>query len=82
MTIGPAEAFALGARVPGIGRIEAGLSADLVVFDPAAAWTVDPSNFASRGKNTPLAGQTIFGTVRLVVLRGEIALHNREVTLA
>ena len=82
MTIGPAEAFALGARVPGIGRIEAGLSADLVVFDPAAAWTVDPSNFASRGKNTPLAGQTIFGTVRLAVLRGEIALHNREVTLA
>ena len=53
----------------------------MVVFDPAAAWTVDTARFASRGRNTPLNGETLMGRVRAVVVGGvlkfesEVAAH-------
>jgi len=35
------------------GRLAAGLPADLVIFDPDHAWTVDAGNLKSKSKNTP-----------------------------
>src|SRR5260370_6139263 len=51
LTARPAAAWGLDA-----GTLAPGASADLVVFAPDEAWTVDPEQFASRGKDTPLAG--------------------------
>ena len=55
------------ARILGLdgqgGPIERGRPANLVVFDPAARWTVDPSAFASRSRNTPFGGRRVTGRV-------------------
>ena len=75
LTTGPAVAFAIDSRVPGAGRLEAGLSTDLTVIDPAHRWTVDPKQFASKGRNTPLAGVDLTGAVRAVIVRGALAFE-------
>jgi dihydroorotase len=53
------------------GPIEPGAAANVCVFDPTATWTVDATALASRSRNTPYAGRTLFGRVRHTVLRGE-----------
>ena len=44
----------------------------MTVFDPEERWTVEPSRFASKGRNTPLAGMELRGRVRAVVVAGEL----------
>jgi dihydroorotase len=75
LTIAPVRTFALDRRVPGLGTLREGVSADIVAFDPRERWTVDASRFASKGKNTPLDGATLEGRVRAVVCRGSLAFH-------
>ncbi|MCL0077199.1 dihydroorotase [Dehalococcoidia bacterium] len=55
------------------GSLKIGSAADVTIFDPNARWTVDPDRFASRGKNTPLAGMTLRGKVMMTVVAGGIA---------
>ena len=50
--------------------IAAGEPANLVVFDPAAEWTVVPAKLASKSRNTPYAGRTVRGKVRHTLLAG------------
>jgi dihydroorotase len=77
LTIGPARALNLNVRLPGIGTLSPGAPADIVVFDPAREWTVDPMQFASKGKNTLLAGRTLRGAVMATVYGGEV-VHELE----
>ena len=58
------------------GTLAAGSAADVVVLDPDQAWVVDPERFLSRGKNSPLGGQTLRGTVVLTIANGEIVYRN------
>jgi len=44
----------------------------VVVFDPEAEWTVEPERFASKGKNTPLAGRRLRGRVVATVYEGKV----------
>jgi dihydroorotase len=55
------------------GRIEVGRRANLVVFDPARRWTVDPASFRSRSRNTPFAGRVLHGRVTETVYAGRPA---------
>jgi len=48
-----------------------GAPANLTLVDPAAQWTVAPSELASRSRNTPYAGMTLPGRVVATFLRGE-----------
>lgn len=73
LTAGPVATFALGTRIPGIGALTPGLATDLVVLAPGENWTVDTATFSSKGKNTPLNGQSLTGRVRHVVMNGELA---------
>ncbi len=66
LTSDPARAFGLSG-----GSLAIGVEADICLFDPASSWTVDPRTFASKGKNTPLAGQRLRGQVSATVCRGE-----------
>jgi len=58
-------------RLTGQGRpVEPGEPANLVLVDPAATWTVDPSALASRSSNTPYAGRELGSRVVATFLRG------------
>ncbi len=80
LTGGPARVLALGSRVPGIGTLAVDAPADVVVLDPDAEWTVDAARFASKGKNTPLAGARLKGAVVATVAAGRVA-HESEVAV-
>ena len=71
LTSGPASV--LGDRFTDLASLAAGTPADVVLFDPEERWTVDVGRFASKGKNTPLAGHTLQGRVRLTIAGGETA---------
>jgi dihydroorotase len=72
LTIGPARALGLERRVPGIGSLSEGAPADIVVFDPKREWTVEPAEFASKGKNTPVGGQRLWGVIVATIYAGEV----------
>ena len=68
LTINPAKIL----RLPSAGRLAIGLDADLVIFDPEEEWTVEPQNFHSLSRNTPLAGKRLKGKVKYTLVGGEI----------
>ena len=49
-----------------------GMAADLCIFDPASAWTVQPGTLRSQGKNTPFLGLEVVGRVRATLLAGRV----------
>ena len=55
-----------------IGSLRLGANADITIFDPDAEWPVDTESFVSRGKNSPLHGQTLKGKVVTTVVGGEV----------
>jgi dihydroorotase len=71
LTAGPASV--LGERYEELSTLRKGSPADLVLFDPDEEWVVDPSTFLSKGKNTPLDGETLKGRVKLTIAQGQIA---------
>lgn len=68
------------ARILGLadqGRpVEAGMTANLVVFDPAATWTA--GDFASKSSNSPYRGRKMKGQVRATIRRGRV-IHRSDV---
>jgi len=52
--------------------LEPGSQADLVLFDPRGDWTVDPSAFHTKGRNTPFAGWRLKGRVLVTMLEGRV----------
>jgi len=63
----------LGAAPPSLAK---GGTADVCVFDPAAAWTVGAEALRSQGKNTPFLGLELTGQVRWTLLTGRV-VHER-----
>jgi dihydroorotase len=80
LTIGPVRALGLDRHVPGIGTLAVGAPADIVLLDPGADWTVEPERFASKGKNTPLAGVALKGAVVTTIAAGRV-VHESEVAV-
>jgi dihydroorotase len=72
LTAGPVHALGLERSVPGLGSLAEGAPGDVVLLDPEAEWTVEPERFASKGKNTPLAGRTLRGKVVATVYDGRV----------
>jgi dihydroorotase len=73
-----APARILGASDHG-GPIEPGRPANLVVFDPDAAWTVEPP-FVSKARNSAFTGEQLRGRVRYTVLRGSMTVAEGKPT--
>ena len=63
----PARQVSLGARK---GTIAEGYDADIVIWNPQRAFTVDASNLEHRHKLTPYHGESLSGTVEKTFLRG------------
>ncbi len=60
-----------------LGTLSPGAPADVTVFDPRREWAVNPDEFASKGKNTPLAGRVLKGMV-MVTICGGVVVHRDE----
>ena len=75
ITSGPADVLgaSLGKRQGRVGCLVVGGVADLCVFDPQAAWTVEPSALHSQGKHTPFSGYELPGRVRCTLVGGQVA---------
>jgi dihydroorotase len=73
MSCAPARIFRLAG-----GTLRRGNVADVTVFDPDAEWTVDPSRFRSKGRNTPYSGQKLKGRVHLTVVDGGVVFRQGE----
>ena len=67
MTVNPASILGLSK-----GRLALGNDADVVIFDPNEEWTVDPEQFASKGRNTPFAGWKVKGRVKYTIVGGTV----------
>jgi dihydroorotase len=72
MSCAPARLF----KLPG-GTLRKGAIADVTVFEPDTPWTVDPTRFASKGRNTPYTGLELRGLVALTVVDGRV-IHRRS----
>jgi len=57
--------------LPG-GSLAPGAAADLTLIDPGAAWTVDPTKFASKSRNTPFGGWAVTGRPWKTIVGGGI----------
>ena len=65
MSTNPARVLGCGG-----GTLAVGSPADLVLFDPDEAWTVDPVQFRSKARNCLFAGMTLRGRVRRTICGG------------
>lgn len=54
------------------GRIEVGAVADLAIIDVDEPYTIDPSTFVSKGKNTPFAGMEVYGQIMYTLVNGKV----------
>ena len=59
-----------------LGTLKPGSPADVTVFDPEAEWVVEPDDFESKGKNTPLAGCLLKGRVMVTVVQGAVVYES------
>ncbi len=64
-----APARIVGLPVP---RIKEGATADLVLIDPTARWTVSPERLRSKSKNTPFLNKEVKGKVLLTACEGRV----------
>lgn len=62
------------ARILGVeaGTLAVGAAADVCVFDPEEAWTVNRATLLSQGKNTPFAALELVGRTRWTLVGGQV----------
>ncbi|WP_059044046.1 dihydroorotase [Paenibacillus rubinfantis] len=71
MTADPARVFGLEA-----GRLVPGTPADLTIVDLNAERTVDPTAFASKGRNTPFTGWKLKGWPVATLVKGKLVWND------
>ncbi len=59
-------------------RLAEGARADLVLFDPAVRWRIEPSALRSKSQNTPFLGREVVGAIAMTVVSGRIVHEHRE----
>ena len=58
-------------RIPR-GRLSLGGEADFTIFSLDEEWTVEPDQFASKGRNTPFKGRKLKGRVKYTIVGGRV----------
>lgn len=72
LTMAPVRTLNLDRAIPMLGTLSVGAPADVTLIDPNAEWTVEPELFATKGKNTPLAGRALRGKVVATIASGKV----------
>ena len=60
------------------GNIAVNSVADITIFDPLRSWTVNISEFISKGKNSPFAGKHFKGKVIATIFQGNIVYYDNS----
>jgi len=63
-----------------LGTLKIDTPADITIFDPYKEWPVDPEAFASKGKNTPLAGRVLKGKTMATIYGGRLVYKDESIT--
>jgi dihydroorotase len=71
----------IGNRYGGLGTLAIDTSADVTIFDPNLEWLVEPKAFASKGRNTPLAGERLKGKVMATIYGGTLVYKDATITI-
>ena len=71
----------IGSKYGKLGSLEVRAPADVTIFDPDMEWVVDTKDFASKGKNTPLAGSTLKGKVMATISQGKLVYQDDSINL-
>ena len=71
----------IGNRYGKPGTLAVGATADVTLLDPNMDWVVDTGDFASRGKNTPLAGSVLKGRVMATISQGKLVYKDDSITV-
>ena len=61
------------------GSLKPGAPADITLFDPERQWTVDPSKFHSKSRNTPFSGWQLKGKAVSVIIEGRVLMRDGEI---
>jgi dihydroorotase len=54
------------------GTLRGGADADVTLIDPETRWTIDPSRFRSKSRNTPFGGWEVNARAHTVIVGGEV----------
>jgi len=60
------------------GTLQKGEFADILIFDPAEEWIVDPANFYSKSRNTPFVGWHLKGKINYTIVSGNIVYSDTD----
>lgn len=74
----PARAFGLKNK----GTLEPGTDADIVIFDPTEAYTINASENQSKADYSIYEGREVTGRVKKTFLRGKLIADDGEITAA
>jgi dihydroorotase len=68
------------ARILGIpgGSLSPGKPADITIIDLEKKWVVDPSRFASKGRNTPFKDWRLRGKAFATIVGGKVVMKAEE----
>jgi dihydroorotase len=77
LTSGPARIL----NNKNLGTLAVGAAADITIFDPNKEWVVDPGDFASKGKNTPLASKILKGKVMATIFNGKTVYMDKSMKI-
>ncbi|MBA7686982.1 Dihydroorotase [subsurface metagenome] len=69
----------IGNKYGKLGVLATGAPADITIFNPDLEWIVDTKDFASKGKNTPLAGSRLKGKVTATISQGKLVYKDDSV---
>ena len=62
-------------KIAGKGTLATGSIADVTVIDPKAQWTIDPTQFKSKGRNTPFGGWKVQGRAKATIVSGKVVYN-------
>ncbi|MDD2484824.1 MAG: dihydroorotase [Eubacteriales bacterium] len=74
MSLNPAKILGLDR-----GVIAPGKAADLAVIDVSEPYRIDPTEFHSKGRNTPFGGMRVYGKILFTIADGKVVYDDRSV---
>jgi dihydroorotase len=69
----------IGKKSDKLGTLAVGAPADICIIDTEKEWRVDPAEFASKGRNTPLAGSMLKGKIMATFYKGKPVYRDESI---